>query len=188
MLLQSGCLWTATMKIRFGRFNIYLLTGGLLAGCASTKSDPEKAGVNEMASLRLHMEVNSDGSDKNSPVLIGRSIPFLVNVEKQPFLTEYKIVNASLVEELGAFMISVEFDKEGTWLLEHYTTSYRGKRIGVAAIFGESQSARWLGAPRITETITNGVFIFTPDASRKEADRIVAGLNNFALKEKEGKR
>ena len=85
-------------------------------------------------------------------------------------------------------MISVQFDKEGTWLLEDYTTSYKGKRIGVAAIFGEAQEPRWLGAPRIMQRITNGVFVFTPDASRKEADRIVAGLNNFALKVKKGQR
>ena len=29
-------------------------------------------------------------------------------------------------------------------------------------------------------TITNGVLIFTPDATREEAERIVLGINNAA--------
>jgi hypothetical protein len=59
--------------------------------------------------------------------------------------------------------------------------------VGVSAIFGEAQQPRWLGAPRITQRVTNGVFVFTPDTSRNESDRLVAGLNNFARELKKGK-
>lgn len=175
------------MKIRCNRFNIYLLTSALwlgLAGCAS----PTSKNVPELAALRLHLEVNPDGTEGNSAVVVGRSNPFLVNLEKQSFLTEYDIASASLVEGMGGFSMSVTFNKKGSWILEQYTTAYKGKRVGVAAVFGERQEPRWLGAPRITHHVTNGVFVFTPDASRKEADRIVAGLNNFAEKaKKDGK-
>jgi hypothetical protein len=41
---------------------------------------------------------------------------------------------------------------------------------------------RFLGAPLITKRITDGVFVFTPDATREEAERIVAGLNNVIAK------
>jgi len=175
------------MKTQLGCFNTYLLAGALLFwldGCASPKSKD----VQELAALRLHLEVNPDGTENSSPVSVGRSLPFLVNVEKEAFLTEYKITRASLVDSYGGFSMSIKFDKEGSWILEQYTTAYRGKRIGVEAIFGETQEPRWLGAPRITQRITNGVFVFTPDASRKEADRAVAGLNNFADKAQKDKK
>lgn len=173
------------MKSCSVRFNTYLLAGGLLLwfnGCASR--DPRN--VPELAALRLHLEVNPDGTDRNSPVLVGRAAPFLVNLTKEPFLTEYQIVSASLVDSFGGFSISVKFDTPGSWILEQYTVSNKGKRIGVSAIFGEAQEPRWLGAPRISQHITNGVFVFTPDISRNDADRLVVGLNNFARDSKKG--
>ena len=36
--------------------------------------------------------------------------------------------------------------------------------------------------PRIATRITDGVLAFTPDATRAEAERIVRGLNNAAIK------
>ena len=42
--------------------------------------------------------------------------------------------------------------------------------------------ARWLAAPRISQRIKDGVLVFTPDATREEAERIVRGLNNVAIK------
>ena len=41
---------------------------------------------------------------------------------------------------------------------------------------------RWLGAPRVTHRIKDGVLIFTPDTDREEAEQIVLGLNNLAEK------
>jgi hypothetical protein len=175
------------MKTRLDCFNTYLLAAILSSGaggCASHKSKD----VKELAALRLHLEVNPDGTDDNSAVLVGRLTPFPVNLNKQPFLTEYQILNAALVDSEGGFSMSVKFDKEGSWILEQYTTAYKGKRVGVAAIFGEAQQPRWLGAPRITHHVTNGVFVFTPDATRKETDRLVAGLNNFAEQVQKGKK
>jgi len=42
------------------------------------------------------------------------------------------------------------------------------------------KNERWLAAPVISRRIPDGVLVFTPDASRAEADDIVLGLNNIA--------
>ena len=171
------------MMIRILRFNSYLalaLMFALAAGCKSTK--PRKL---KEASLRLHLEVNPDGSDRNEPIPVGRQQPFQVNVEKKAFLTEFNIERASVVDTMGGYSITVQFDKEGTWLLEQYTTANRGKRVAIAAEFGEM---RWLAAPVMNQRIANGLLVFTPDTSREEAERLVGGLNSFAEKVRKGRR
>jgi preprotein translocase subunit SecD len=178
------------MKIRLWCFNTYLLAGllGLFAGCATSSKDSTAKDVREDAALRLHLEVNPDGTDNSAAVLVGRAAPFLVNLEKAPFLTELQIDNATLNDTLGGYAISIKFNDEGRQILEQYTTAYKGKRIGVAVIFGEKHDTRWVAAPRITQRITNGVFRFTPATTQAEADRLVAGLNNYAKKVKQGRR
>jgi preprotein translocase subunit SecD len=157
------------MKFTTFRFNLYLLSLALAAGC-------QTGGAGKPATmLRLHLEVNRDGSDRNGPVVIGRAAPFVVNVERQPFLTESHIVSAAIVDDpQGGFQLRVQFDRRGTWLLEQYTTANKGKHCGVFSVFGQ---ARWLGAPLMERRIADGVFTFTPDASREEAERIVRGLH-----------
>ena len=44
----------------------------------------------------------------------------------------------------------------------------------------------WLAAPMTNKRISDGVLVFTPDASREEADRIVLGLNNVAKEAQKG--
>lgn len=169
------------MLIRVLRFNTYLLPVLILAlstACQSGKAkDPAKGGKNEEASLRLYLEVNPDGSDRSAPVSIGREHPFLLNVEKNAFVTEFQIENASVVEGLGGFSIAIQFNKQGTFLLEMQTTGNKGKHLAISAEFGEM---RWLAAPLITRSLADGKLVFTPDATRAEAERIVNGLNRLA--------
>ena len=57
--------------------------------------------------------------------------------------------------------------------------AYHGKRFAIFCKFGEHlKNERWLAAPVISRRIADGVLIFTPDATREEADEIVLGLNN----------
>lgn len=119
------------------------------------------------------------GSDRTEPVPIYRENPIYVNVEKEPFLNEGSIAKASVVDVMGGFSIFIQFDRRGTWLLEQYTTANRGRRIALMSQFGQ---VRWLAAPKIPKPITDGTLVFTPDATREEADRIVRGLNNVAKK------
>jgi preprotein translocase subunit SecD len=171
------------MKIWLSRFNIYLpllLCVMLVGACHTTDDATEKK--KEYSVMRFHLEVNADGTDRNGLTQIGRQSSFVVNIDKHFFLTELDMNRAQVADDgMGGFGIKVEFNQHGTWLLEQYTTANKGRRIAVFVEFGE---VRWLAAPRITKRITNGVFTFTPDATREEAERIVRGLNNEILKQR----
>ena len=162
------------MKSRAVWFNTILIAAAtvLAGGCQG----PGKA--KNLAAVRLHIEVNPDGTERSHPVPIGRSALFTVNVEKIPFLTEHQIKEAMLVDTNDGFALKLEFDKAGTWLLEQYTSANQGKRVAIFAQWEEE--LRWLAAPRIEKRIANGVLVFTPDANREETERLVIGLNKSA--------
>ena len=113
------------MMIRVLRFNIYFLFAGAMALLVGCKSNSGEFSKKTEASLRLHLEVNADGSEANAPVMVGRERPFRVNVEKKTFLTEFNVERASVIEAVGGFSISIQYDKQGTWLLEQYTTAHK---------------------------------------------------------------
>ncbi|HKQ38010.1 MAG TPA: hypothetical protein VJ063_08025 [Verrucomicrobiae bacterium] len=168
------------MKIGFWAFNTYLLLlTGLMAGC---QTDPKKK---ELSTFRMHIETNPDSTGKSSPVTIGRSEPFPVNVENVPFITESHVENAAVIDALGGFQIMVQLNRQGTWLLEQYSLASRDKR---AAIFSNFGSPRWLAAPKLSRKISDGVLVFTPDCTREEAERIVRGVNNLVKQIKKGNR
>ncbi len=163
------------MTIRFNSFNIHLLLlavwVGLAAGCKTTE---ERKQGKEASTLRFHLEVNPDGTHHNATVTV-YGIP--VNAQREPFLDEGSILEASVVDTLGGFALKVQLDRHGTFVLDNMTTSSKGQRIAVFSQFGQ---ARWLAAPVINKRISDGVFVFTPDATKEEAERIARGLNNVA--------
>jgi preprotein translocase subunit SecD len=161
------------MAGRFFRFNAYLVVAVFAlawSGCQAMKKK-------EASTLRLHLEVTPDGTGKNGPVPVYRQDPVNVNVEHSPFLTEQSIAKASVVETMGSFQIMIQYDRRGTWLLEQYSTANRGRRIAILSQFGQ---VRWLAAPVLQKRIADGLLVFTPDATREEAERIVRGLSNVA--------
>jgi hypothetical protein len=173
------------MMIKFVRFNFYLWFAALfvLTACHSTPPEEKKKKKEEKleAYLDLHMEVNRDGSDDNGEVTIGRDSPYTINVEKVPFVDSRDIDQAVLIDDVGGFIIRVKFNWRGTQLLDGATSAHTNKRIAVFARFPEQ---RWLASPLIRRRIGDGVFSFTPDCSREEAERLVHGLNNAAEKVK----
>jgi|SRR5687768_583664 len=167
------------MKLLLSRFNIILGLALIMAlGC---KTAEEKKKAKEASFLRFHIETNVDGTQHNAPVPIYRASPILVGVERNAALDEDFMDKAELVtvDEFGNLAIKVTFTSAGTKRLDYVTSTYKGKRLAVHAKWTES---RWLAAPLITKRITNGVFVFTPDASREECERIVSGLNNVIAK------
>jgi hypothetical protein len=167
------------MKSLSGRFNNYLaafLLLAVLAGCASSEEREQRKAE---AVVQLFLEAEYDTGDKTEVVAIYRSAPVPLRVFKQPVLDSAYLTKASVVDTTGGFAIVLEFDFHGTLVLEDVSTSYRGSRVAVYAIFPET---RWLAAPRMATRITNGTLAFTPDATRQEAERIVRGLNNLAVK------
>jgi hypothetical protein len=166
------------MTIRSVGFNLLFVLLALLgAGCLSL-------GKKEASTLRLHVEVSPDGTENNSPVPIGRGdSTFHVNVQKEPFLKEGDITQAWVVDALGGFQILVQYDRRGALLLEQYSIAYKGRRMAIFSQFGE---VRWLAAPVFVNRISDGALVFTPDATREEAERIVKGLNNVAKETQKG--
>lgn len=167
------------MKTRTFHINIILLLLSTLTGCQTTK-EPNK----EITAITLHIEATPDGTPFSTPVPIFRENPITVSVERTPFIDERDVANASVVEDTNGFSIALEFNAHGALMLESTTRANPGRRVAVKAEFGQT---RWLAAPLLKRPLSNGEFIFTPDASRAEADRIVRGLTNAVaiIKKKE---
>ncbi|MDB6028592.1 MAG: hypothetical protein JWM68_4815 [Verrucomicrobiales bacterium] len=188
------------MKIQVIRFNIYLLLVTLfLVGCASTSAEPQKAKADsklkkekepakrnpkkEFATIRFHLETNLDGTTKTKAVPIYRASPIRIGVEEMCFLDEGQVEQATLVDWAGNYAIQLKFSRSGSFYLDTITTANKGRRLAIYSDFGQSKEiaqSRWLAAPMIERGNATGVFTFTPDASREEAEKIVNGLNNIA--------
>jgi len=169
------------------RFNIYLATVvavALFCGCQTSEKSKEKK---PLSTLRLHQEMHAGPMGRTEEAMVFREQPVKIIVNKDPFLTEGNVKLAKVVDTPGGFALSIQFDRQGSWLLEEYTAAMKGKHIAVYSQFMPDHDptlnpGRWLAAPLIQNHITDGVFIFTPDASREEAERIAVGLNDVASK------
>ncbi len=116
---------------------------------------------------------------------IYREKPVWVSVDKSPFLTEGDVSSAVVVDEVGGYVLKIQFNHQGTELLEEATAANRGRRIAILSQFGEKiKDYRWLAAPMVNHRISDGVLVFTPDATREESEEIALGLNNVAKKVK----
>jgi preprotein translocase subunit SecD len=171
------------MMIRRQRFNIYLLVALAAAVASGCQSSGEKQSKKLLSTLRLHLETGSDRSKASESIRVYREKPVWVSVQKEPFLTEANVAAASVTDDVGGYALRIQFDHGGTVLLEECTVENRGRKIAIFSQFGEQiKDYRWLAAPVISHRITDGVLIFTPDATREEADEIALGLNNVAKK------
>jgi preprotein translocase subunit SecD len=180
------------MLIRRNGFNLYLVlivALGLATGCKTTGEDKKP-----LSTLRLYLEAKKGGSKvdpKADPfagtetVEVDRANKMRFTIAKDPFLTEALVKEAKVIDDHGGYALQVQFDSKGTWLLEEYTGANRSRHILVSSQFfnpGEEKInlGRWLAAPVIRNHITDGLFVFTPDATREEAERIALGLNHVA--------
>lgn len=173
------------MMIRLQRFNTYLLitlaaAAMAVCGCQSTAESKSKK---LLTTLRLHLEVNRDGTKANESVPIYREKPVWVNVDQMPFLTQGNVASASVIDVVGGYALRVQFDHDGIVLLEACTAANRSRRIAIFSQFGEKiKDFRWLAAPVISRRISDGVLVFTPDATREESEEIALGLNHVSKK------
>jgi preprotein translocase subunit SecD len=166
----------------FNTYLIVLLLLSLIVGCQS----PEKKAKSRLAALNVHLE-SRDFPDREEKVSISRDHPFTLTVQKSAFLTHNDIAIAKVVEVVGGFAISLQFTHAAASLLNQYTSNYPGKHLAIFCEFPSPtkehlNEGRWLAAPRINRRISDGILLFTPDATREEADQIVLGLNNVAKK------
>jgi hypothetical protein len=174
------------MMIHWSRFNIYLvlaLASGSICGCQTEARKRDKV----VAALLVHEEATPGPNSPSKQVSIFPSHPVTFTVAKEPFLTEKFVKEARVVNVVGGFALQLQFDRQGAWLLEQYSTSKHGMRIAIFCQFcnpleAKLNEGRWLAAPKMQARITDGLIVFTPDATREEAERIVLGLNNVAKK------
>ena len=162
------------------RFNLYFCPATLLlvAGCALL--DP--AG-HHVAALRIHLEGDAGSADSNQTVSVIRSHPVQVAIAKNPILTESDVVGARLIESPNGFAVELKFDEIAGWGLEQETAVNPGKHLVIFAQWGKKpDDGRWLAAPSINRRVAAGTLVFTPDASREEAEKFVKGLNLAAEK------
>ena len=157
----------------------FLAGAALALGVSGCATGQERKQSKEWSTLRLYLEAESEDSAKTTVVPVYRKKPILVRIFKEPILDEGHVVSASVVNVLGGFAIRVQYDFHGTLRLEEASNYYRGRRLVIHSYFPEG---RWLAAPTLSRPITDGVIVFTPDATREEAERIVLGLNNLARK------
>jgi preprotein translocase subunit SecD len=176
-------------------FNLYLLAtalGLLGAGCQTGSLGSLFHHKNKhMAALRIHLESEATAAGVNKNITIMRSQPVMLNISTEPILTEADVLGARLIDSYGSFAVEVTFEETSGWKLEQYSAANPGKHL---AIFGQWSDkladGRWLAAPLITRRLAGNVLVFTPDASREEAEKLVAGLNligkeNAGIKAKE---
>jgi hypothetical protein len=174
------------MKICGQGFNIYLaalLVLGTFCGCQSEKSKRK----HPVSTFRLYQEMKPDPLGRTEEASLFRDHPVKLSVDKTPFLTEANVQEAKLLDALGGFALSVQFDRQGSWLLEQYTAASRGKHVVIFSQFVDPgaeklNKGRWIAAPKIQNHMPDGLLIFTPDVTREEAEQIVLGLNNVAKK------
>jgi len=173
------------MKLWTRQFNIYLMTAAVLALFCSCQTDKKEK---EVSALRVHIETNPDSTGTSETISVMRSDPVLVTIAKEPILTEANIVAARVIDVPGGFAIQVQFDENGTWVLEQYSAANPGRHFVIFGQWGDKLSeGRWLAAPVITHRIASGAWSFSIDvSSREEADRFVLGLNNVAKKIRKG--
>jgi preprotein translocase subunit SecD len=179
------------MKCHWQWFNTYLMAAlalALVCGCHTT---PESQRKKLRSTLRVHVESTSYDTNRVESVSIPRTNPVHFIVEKSPILTEGNVKEAKVIETTGGFALQIQFDRRGTWLWEEVTGGNRGKHFAVFCQFMADPKAklgkgRWLAAPKVYQRVANGQLVFTPDATREEADLIATGFNNVAKKLKTG--
>lgn len=175
-----------TMKICRFRFNLYLMLLGaicLAAGCQSGNGGHKKL----VSVFRAHLEAPAGPAARGQPVQVFRLSPISLEVQQAPFLTEQNVKAARVIDVVSGFVVEIQLDRQGTFLLEQYTSANVGRHLVLFGAFGgrekqPPEQSRWLAAPLITSRIADGTLTFTPDASRTEADLFVAGLRNVAKK------
>ena len=162
-------------------FNLILAGLWVILAWGCRNPDPATASLRqkgkEVSTLRLHLETNADGTDRVQTVKVLRSQPITLTVDRVAVLHEGDVKEATVVDAMGGFALKVQFNDRGRRIMEMTTVANKGQRWAIHSQFGDS---RWLAAPLITQNVTNGVLVFTPDATREESDRIVRGLNRVA--------
>jgi preprotein translocase subunit SecD len=176
------------MKVCRSQFNLYLVWLAAImfvCGCQTNEKDKEKEKTKDaIGALRVHIESPRNLEGTGEAITLIRSNPVVLNIANDPVLTEASIIGAHLVDTPGGgYAVVIKFDDAGTYTLEQFSAANPGRHFAIFGQWGKKlTNGRWLSAPLITQRITNGELIFTPDATREETKDLVDGLANTATK------
>lgn len=169
-------LCSATMDSVSRRFNIYLLaalSALLFCGCATHKKKKDP-----VTGLRVHAQAK-ENTTFTRKIKVFEHAPIEMQVDQSTLLTDAEVSNARVVDALGGFALIIKFDKRGQWLLDEHSSLNIGRHLAIFVQYGEkSEKARWIAAPIISNRISDGALIFTPDVTREEAELIAKGLGH----------
>lgn len=138
-----------------------------LLGLTACQSHPP-AGA---ATIRLHLPANPASPETRRLAVALRTPAISLQVDSFPILTESYLEHAELVGEGDNFSIRLTFNAHGTFVLEHASLNNRDQLL-VIFINGSP-----VAAPQLKQRISDGVFQFTPDMAREDAEKVVKGLN-----------
>ncbi|MGA9450667.1 MAG: hypothetical protein WBW41_04895 [Verrucomicrobiia bacterium] len=117
------------------RFNLYLALAAALALLCGCQTHRQKG---PLGALRVHIQVNPDSLGISQTVSVLRSDPVLVTIARNPILTEANLVAAKVLDTPGGFAIEVQFDENGTWLLEQYSAANPGGHFAIWSQWSEN--------------------------------------------------
>ncbi len=156
-----------------------------LSGCASDpdkKKEPKKD--KEVAALRIHVEQRENG-EGGKEVSVLRASPVTFKIEKEPFLDERDLKSAKLEETFTGFAITLRTTLHGRLLLEMNSVSRLGRHLAIVSTWEvgkDKTETRWIAAPQLKAALRDGTLTFVADCTREEAEHIVRGINNVAIK------
>ena len=172
--------------MKIWRWNINGIFCALAVACllCACKTTEEKKEAKQQTLIKIHLEKARDDKPDQADVPVYRAHPMTIHIDTKEILHNMDILGASVVDVQGGFGIRIAFDAHGKRVLENLTALNAGNHLVIYAAWPE---VRWLAAPMITRRMGNGELIFTPDATREEADQIVLGINNIAKKIAKGR-
>jgi hypothetical protein len=136
--------------------------------------------------LSFHEQAPLSSPDTNK-VLMAEVAGMKFPMRATPFLSEASLVEAAIIDSPGGgYSLRLKFNDHGRLVVDSFTASNRGRRVGVHVRYGVRKETevplkqKWLAAPRISRNLIDGVIVFTPDTTREELDVIVQGLVNAA--------
>jgi preprotein translocase subunit SecD len=158
-------------------FNLVLaLAMASVSACSTASSDRQKP----IETFRVHLESRHDIPERSMPAEIGEANPMRFTVEKLPILSEIHVEEAALLEQSDGFTVQVRFNGMGARILEGYSSAAIGRHFLIMTEIDEE--VRWIAAPLIRHRNSEGTLTFTPQATREEMQRLVAGLNGAVEK------
>src|ERR1051325_9178095 len=143
----------------------WILIFALLGLPACARKPPKNA-----VTLGMHLTASPVlPADRRTQVVL-RTPALTLQIDPRPVLTERDLDKVELTREGDNFAMRLVFNTHGTIELDRVSLDRRNDLI-VVLINGIA-----VAAPQLKKRIVDGVFEFTPDLTRKEAEKVVEGL------------